>query len=196
MVYALDSSMEPEYRIHWLSTDDVKSLLLHSGKPVDVSGLDLRFIKQSNKGKLSDFPYGLGGKFTCSPAFRNVVEELEPNTHQFIPVDVFNKDGSRSDEVIFLVNLLARIDFIDTENSKGLTPLKTLGGNDYFDVDRVDGRFALSIKSEIIGRRHFWRSGGLTFGAFIDHFFCSDEAHDLILSRSLTDINFTPVRLT
>ena len=188
--------MEPEYRIDWHASEDVTKLLLNAGKPVDVSGLDLRFIKRSNRGKLSSFPYGLGGKFTCSAEFRDVVEELEPNTHQFIPVDVFSKDGSRSDEVIFLVNLLSFIDFVDTDESKGLTPLKSLSGRDYFDVDMIEGRFVLSIITEAISDLHFWRSSGLTFGAFRSYFFCSDQAHDLILSRSLTNINFTPVGLT
>ena len=191
MPYMIESAMQREYVLGWVSTDDLCDLPLDVAKYADTSSLDLKFTKKKNKGKLSSFPFGLGGKLTCSQEMKDIVEIIEPGIHQLIPVSVFNLDGSNSGECLYLINLMTKLDFIDYEKSNGLKSMRSIDGREYHSVHKVGNSYDLWARSEVIGDKHFWRSAGSTFGAFRSSMFCSDYAYEELARHNLTNIEYT-----
>lgn len=186
MVCLLDFRLEDKFSVSCEPSDDLKALPIFDGQKIDTSGLDLRFIRKYKRGVLSDFPFGLRGPNSCSAALRDAIEELEPGIHQFVPVDLFWKDGTPTGERVFLMNAGQKIESIDAENSQSLIPSINIDGNPYYQIQGIGGgNYHIVVKKEIVGKRHFWREGGLAGQVFGAKFFCSDALSDLIRSRKL-----------
>ena len=186
MVCLLDFRFEDKFSVSCEPSDDLKALPIFDGQKIDTSGLDLRFIRKYKRGVLSDFPFGLPGPNTCSAALRDAIEELEPGIHQFVPVDLFWKDGAPTGERVFLMNAGQKIESIDAENSQSLLPSIDVDGNPYYAITGTGGRnYHIVIKRKVVGERHFWREGGVAGRIFGGNFFCSDALSDLIRSRKL-----------
>ncbi|MEM7675975.1 MAG: DUF1629 domain-containing protein [Myxococcota bacterium] len=57
---------------------------------------------------------GVGG-FCVNQAFKNAVESIEPGVHQFIPFDVYNKDGTRYPDTFYTFHVYTLVDAINFE---------------------------------------------------------------------------------
>jgi hypothetical protein len=94
---------------------------LHLRVPPELLGsVPTRVAVRVRKGKnLPDF--GLapwGGWGLVSEAFVNIIEKLEPETHQFLQIaDTVDRKGHKLEKRYFLMNILQQINAVDTERS-------------------------------------------------------------------------------
>ncbi|MFQ6547712.1 imm11 family protein [Aestuariibius sp. 2305UL40-4] len=114
---------------------------------------------------LSDvFP--MSGVFAVSQRFRSIIEEFEPNVHQFFPVTLRrykprNKDAE-PDELYFILNVCQRFDAVFSGPEKRRPITETERGDEAGKpVISIKGRTRTFSKQKIAGR-HLWQ--GNVFG--------------------------------
>lgn len=153
-----------------------------SGRPIDpevVTHHGERLFKSGyleRKRKKIPAVMDRAGIYLVSETFRILVEEFEPNRHQFFPFALRNgKRGAPADEPYYLFNITNRADSIvwsDEEREKRYHP-----PSKYFpdgNIDRTsihkgqDDQFSLRRKD--IGDFHLWWEASIGHG-----FFVSDE---------------------
>jgi hypothetical protein len=111
---------------------------------------------------IPDFDNGL--VLNVSDAARDLIEAFEPNVHQFLPVDYFDRDGV----------LLERRNFL-------------IVGNRLDSLDRAHETMVFS--SERIGDAHLWRDKHLRGGPFL-----SDALAAAIEALGLTGLRLSESR--
>lgn len=95
-----------------------------------------------------------------SVKFRNLIEELEPDVHQFIPVQINRPDGTQVDGEFYYLNVLQVAYTIDVENSPRA----------HWRVNDATGNFIGSIQmmpsrpdpdviyfTDKVGQMHLWQ---------------------------------------
>lgn len=142
-------------------------------------------IKSAHKA-LPDF-FLLSGKYAVSSNTRDLLEDLEPGKHQFIPVELRRKNGEPFEGDFFVLHVCAAVDAIVPEESDVHTK-KTKGGREYLQLSKV--RPMLTVNRSIIEKRHFW-TGDKNFNI---NFFCSDEFFKRATAAKLKGFDFTPMR--
>ena len=161
-----------------------------TGSPIPSPTIGFSVRKSELHGKIPPLLFGIS--FTaCSADFRKLIEELEPDTHQFIEVPVEDSDGSVTDEVIYILNPLVRVDAIDIDASYGVKTLEALDGSTYQSFTnfsnpdvRLD-RMKISKNHLWIGKKQFRRYGYL---------FISDALFQRICSSDLEALETFPIR--
>lgn len=140
-----------------------KSTVTHP-RPADLFPKKLRFRNKSGK-RLWDCLYAPGvGGFVVSQAMKDLIENIEPNVHQFHPVEVFLKNGEPTGGPRYFWNLTEVIDAIrfDEPWHRGLRPVgvnQKLGEGDWFtqDVEGVtDQREMRAVDAKKIAGRAAW----------------------------------------
>jgi len=132
--------------------------------------------------------------FPCvSDAFRKLIEYLEPNVHQFFPLEVLNRRGEHIVNCWLWV-VCQRIDSLDRaettmvlyNNSVWLSPAVVYAKQD--DADKYKNMKAkIVFNSSQIEGRHFWRDSFL-----MDGLWCSSAAAELIKEAGLVGIKLVP----
>ena len=113
------------------------------------------------------------GSFFVNHKFRDILEELEPGTHQFFPVEVFENGEKIAD--YYWLNICNRLDTYHPE--------LTYPRNERGFFKPVAGQPAsLVFSSEAIGSHHMW------VDKFAGPQFISNEFADRIMSAGLTGI--------
>ena len=116
---------------------------------------------------------------TVSPRLRALIEEIEPDCHQFEPVQYIAKDGKVREERWFW-QLCNRLDSVH--------PVKTT-----WVFDRIiwrfppggDDRFQLFFDLSKIGDTKFWNDKHL-----VGMNLCSDDARERLLAARMTGLRF------
>lgn len=115
----------------------------YQGVPVDPEWLPKKIKIGGGKSTPADAMFH--NRFFVSGRFRDVVEQLEPGVHQFIPVELVWKDGSHAASYFWFYPC-SRIDCIDREHTthefdekSGLWMNKP-GGSYVVALKRVHGR--------------------------------------------------------
>lgn len=122
----------------------------------------------------------LRGSSCISPRMKAIIEQFEPDAHQFFPLTVVNKTGDVIAERWLWV-VCNRIDSVDRER----TNLFLKHGMTW----RADGveKPKLVFSLAQIGRCHFWRDKHLDSGNLI----CSDQAGVALAAANLTSLKLT-----
>ncbi|WNZ53878.1 hypothetical protein QT397_00455 (plasmid) [Microbulbifer sp. MKSA007] len=110
---------------------------------------------------------------TCavSEKFKCIVEELEPDVHQFFPIQLKNKDGIPYDERYYLINVGQKFAAILVGKSAGCTQswrVEAIERKMPFLLTHDDG---LVLSKPKIAGRHLWLSQVIAPNTY----FCSDE---------------------
>jgi len=126
--------------------------------------------------------------------FRDLVEQLEPNVHQFFPIDILDL----KDKVVgqrFVLNICNRLDALDEHKSEiswwgkeGRLEGKPVSGSGYASIDPLGKLF---VRKTVVQGHHFWGDNWLSGAG--GRFFCSDEAQKAIRVSKLKMMRFTPV---
>jgi hypothetical protein len=133
----------------------------------------------SGKRTVTDFD-GYNGLICVSPKMKSVIEQFEPDVHQFLLVKLVNrKKEFLADHWIWVV--CNRIDSVDREHTNlflkhGLT----------WRADGVE-KPKLVFNQTQIGSCHFWRDKHLDDGNLL----CSDEAGAALQVANLTALKLT-----
>ncbi|MCU9846677.1 hypothetical protein OEZ60_01480 [Defluviimonas sp. WL0024] len=131
-----------------------------------------------------DFDGGYGQGHIVSQAFRDAVESLDKDVHQFVPIEIRRKDGGLHDKRPFYILRVTRL--LDTINLDESPQLQRAGGN---------------LKNEPVTERTMFHLGDTTFAVHADriagmglwrdvrspmHVLVSQHLIDLIKARGLT----------
>lgn len=131
----------------------VRKLFVSQGLPVTPDHLPSKVKIDGPKRSLTDFLMS-HSVFLVSSRFRSVVEELEPNRHQFIPVDLIWRDGSPAG-VFFWFYPCARVDCMDREATTH-TFIERIGLWKYVS----DGKYVVNLDQ--VGNHQVWIDQRLT----------------------------------
>ncbi|MET1412187.1 DUF1629 domain-containing protein [Roseibium sp. HPY-6] len=142
-------------------------------------------IKSAHKA-LPDF-FLLSGKYAVSSNTKDILDEFEPGKHQFIPVDLFRKNGEPFEGDFFVLHVRSAVDAIVPEESDVYTDT-TDNGYRFLQIAKV--RPNLTVRRNATIHRHFW-TGDKNFSNL---FFCSDEFFKRVKSAKLKGFDFTPMR--
>ncbi|WP_425462422.1 imm11 family protein [Maritalea mobilis] len=123
----------------------------------------------------------IAGAYLVDEKFKDVVDELEPDTHQFFPVELFWSDGSSAGQRYWFFPC-NRLDTVDEER----TTKKRRGklwhpGRDFEN----DGQFVFN-RSQINGH-HIWID---RFMVGIIGILMSNQMHDALLAEGVTGMGF------
>lgn len=101
--------------------------------------------------------YHDGGTLVSS-RFKDAVEAIERDRHQFFPVDVLDKVGNPLTDKFFVFNVVGRIDSIIEARSSGISPLGRGLGHDAWAYQRdvSTGTFKLALDASKIAGHACW----------------------------------------
>jgi hypothetical protein len=133
------------------------------GKRIEHAGQVLTAIKVSRGDVYPDF-LRLTNLILASERFRDLVEALEPNVHQFFPVKMVRKSGELISLPYFLLNVAQSFDCIVAEKSDLAWRVTSspVGGIQrepvrYQVINSEDG---LVLRKDVVRGRHMFRSQG------------------------------------
>lgn len=164
---------------------------LTSGRRVKTEHFP-KYMKARTKGVIPDFGKWNGLKYV-SERFRDIIEKIEPNVHQFVPFQIV-ASGKEVLADMFFMNICNRLDGMDHERTTLLlarsgmwlpgreVPLNERPAN--FDPN-VKGKFVFNLGQ--IGDHHLWYDKHSIYGPYL-----SDQLADSITQADLT--GFTLVR--
>jgi hypothetical protein len=88
------------------------------GHPIDVAALGTIRVKLTSDHKALEPMVPLGRRHAVSQSIRDFIEALEPDVHQFIPVEITFRNGEAPTEKYYLVNICNLVDAVDKANSR------------------------------------------------------------------------------
>ncbi len=129
-----------------------------SGRPLNAEFMPTKISLKGPKARLHDI-WPCHGMYCVSRGFRETVEALEQNVHQFFPVDVFWSDGTPY-ESMFLFNCCSRIESVDRTH----TTMELVHG--IWNHPKIgSSNFVFSIVG--VRGHHVWRDKHIVFGTFL-----------------------------
>ncbi|MXN65822.1 hypothetical protein GR183_12985 [Stappia sp. GBMRC 2046] len=210
MPYLVESLLLPQYTVPIKFEHDITEELkqdfqygsdwLHvsnqNGVPIDPNIVPRRAFIQTKAKRLMDF-VSLRFRYGVTEPFRQKVEELEPGIHQFIPVEIFTRDGEPVEKTYYLMNVCHRVDAIDEE--KSIVTWKEGAGNEArrkcimwglpegYTKETWHKNYRLVFKKELIEGMCMWidrRYSGMFF---------SDELFEFVEKTKLKKLKGTKV---
>lgn len=185
----VDETPEPGLSAVTIDAEKKRSYLL--GRPIRPENVPTK-LSWSGKGGPGD--YFTTHAFPCvSQEFREIIERLEPNVHQFFPVEVLNRRGERIKECWLWV-VCQRIDSVDRakttmvlHNESIWIPAHMAYKNEADAEKYKNIKPVIVFNSSQVGDRHFWRDSFLIQGLW-----CSSDAAKAIEEAGLVGIELIP----
>ena len=146
------SNREPQFEF----LDNPKEKLgfgLSLGLPVGTRRLPTQAKEKSRKKKYPDV-FSMPGLNAVSARFRDLVEEFEPDVHQFFPLKLYRKNGNLVEEEYFIFNCAVSFDCVFTAKTD-VQWQKLDSPNDYPSLFIKNSRDQVLSRQEIAGR-HLW----------------------------------------
>ena len=123
------------------------------GEKISKKRLPTRARQLSSHKQLPHF-FGVDTSPAVSETFKNIVEGLEPDVHQFFPFEVIGKAGKLLDRPFFQINVLSKIDAIIPEKSNVYWSLATTLGT--YVLRQGSGPIQLTLRRDMIAGHHLW----------------------------------------
>jgi hypothetical protein len=158
---SLDPKLQPDF--NWMDPPPKYYEDWHKAVPRDPNSIP-RIARR--KGRRKSPPpcfFMLDGPMVVCAAFRDIVEALEPNTHEFHPITLLGKDGSELPDRFYILNILVKLDALVIEKSD-------VHWSSWQEYKKADGsliRFRVLLldpypkrlfaKKDIVGGHHLWR---------------------------------------
>jgi hypothetical protein len=101
-----------------------------------------------------DISYVSGGALCVSVAVRDMIEALEPNVHEFFPVDIYGVDGVIREPRRYILNVCQRVDAIVDGTSSVLS-----NGERLYHSSSLH---PLKIRRQDVSHFHLWRDKHLS----------------------------------
>lgn len=108
-----------------------------------------------------DYSTKVGGGPVVSDKFRSIVESLEPNTHQFFPVQIMSKNQKTHYADMFIMIICNRLDTVHAEKTNWYLHNESMWvrrSRNREDPNRAEwkGKDRLVLSTEKIGSHHLW----------------------------------------
>ncbi|WP_281929939.1 imm11 family protein [Roseibium album] len=190
MVYLVEQSTDPRCCpvFNWIGDPYYFRDMPHETPPgtrLVVEGFPRVLEIESSHTTLPDF-FLLSGKYAVSSKTKDILEELEPGVHQFIPIVLKKKSGEPFEGKFYVLHPRSAVDAIAPELSD-VSIHTTPGGRVTMRLSKVNPKLT-SYKSKINGR-HFWTGDE----SFSNLFFSSDEFFQKIQNEKLIGFKFIPM---
>lgn len=203
MPYYVRKKMVMSRTVYPLAIEDeeteIKFLLpIWFGRPLTPGLLDLKpdpYLISAEK-KKEELPPIFGGRsapWHVGEEVREILEELEPGRHGFIPINARKTHLKTEERQFYILHVTAAIrNFIvieETRFSDGIGKVSATGGG------QIVPSGPIVLRADLIKGHHFWR-GGLVLSAkgdpFAFDFFCSDEFFELMTPHKKALVEFYP----
>ena len=133
-----------------------------------------------------------GGGVTVSRRLKDAIEDIEPGVHQFVPVEVFHKDGSAYGEPFWIFRICTCIDAINPVlggvEKTFYTAYPEEEPDDYIWEIISGGKDYLAVHKELITGRAAW-----TDRRYAPRKFFSDALVDRMISEGMEGWDTTAV---
>jgi hypothetical protein len=126
--------------------------------------------------------------WVVSERFVELVERLEPNVHQFLPIrESVARHGTPIGRAFFLMNVLVRLEPIDFEHSN--VEWKTMRFSDQTEITmpELSFPFKLALRRDLIERHHLWQGGK---NGLMGSYYMSERLHDEMAKAHLSPLSF------
>lgn len=190
MSYLVQQSTNPRYCpvFDWVGEPYYFRDMPHETPPgarIDVEGFPRTFKIKSSHKTLPDF-FLLSGKYAISSKTKSLLDRLEPDVHQFIPVKLLKKSGEAFEGNFFVLHICFAVDAIAPEQSD-VSVYTTPAGRKTLRLSKV--RPNLAARKDRIEGRHFW----IGDESFNNLFFSSDEFFEQVRKAKLAGFEFVPM---
>ncbi|MFT6658517.1 MAG: hypothetical protein ACJAZW_001678 [Maritalea sp.] len=129
------------------------------------------------------------GPWFMNREIKQKMEELEPNTHEFLPVDVVSEDRQVEFGRYYYVVISQKLDALDYDQTQfvGGTGYEAGVRNKFITRTQTSKcPFPIVLKQSAIAGKHLWR-GPDRQGIY---YYCSDELRQFFLDNKLTGWDF------
>lgn len=165
--------------MHWLDGDEKKVEMVDttpdggisinsfityhflSGRPVKPDHMPTKLYPTVKRKHFPDYFTGAGRGTVVSDKFRTIVEALEPDTHQFFPVQIVSKNQKTHYADMFIMIICNRLDTVHAEKTNWYLHNDAMWvrrSRNRQDPNRAEweGKDRLVLSSEKIGSHHLW----------------------------------------
>lgn len=210
MAHIVHYSNDPNYENVFKAPSDqrmaLREISLEMGRanlttsigPMDGIKMPAAFPITSGRAKydLSLLPEILNGPASWSVAERvkNWIEEIEPGAHQFFPVEIAFKDGTRVEQNYWILNICTLLDSaIDPESStcRKAGPNLQLVPNAWYYMDPVGVEKKIAVKKDMVVSRAIWRDARYSDIFVSDGFYEKLRSMEMPVIESLSHVNET-----
>ena len=170
-----------------------------SGKPIGWGmgdGLRIRTDNVPTRVKLDVMPETLldiwmfNSHWLLAEEVKLLIERLEPDTHQFFPIDVYPPDDGPALTRRYMINICNRLDSVDHDATPLVWSERPDGTPAFCKVDYYSyGEIAIRVG--VVAGHHLWRDKWLAFGSSAGVGFCSDQLHNEVVDRGFIGMKFT-----
>jgi hypothetical protein len=112
---------------------------------------------------------------------RAMIERLEPNTHQFFPIEIKLRNGKTCAGSYFTLVLRRYLDSFSAGNSAGEAFRESSDPRFFFNEQTKKGITGLALSKDVFGNAHLWRERSMLFRPL----FFSDELQTEIAKAGL-----------
>lgn len=156
---------------------------LNLGRAIKPDHLPSKMQRQGKRYGMPDVTFGRG-LFIVNGRFRDVVEAVEPDVHQYFPVDMLWEDDGTLAQKMFIFNICNRLDTVSREASTA----ELRKGRMW---EPSTGEMVFSLPR--IGDHHIWIDRHILATSM---FYCSDRMHQALMDAGLTGIKSSPRKTT
>lgn len=153
------------------------------GYPVDPNGAPKKMLWS---GRRKPLPEAIMSSFLAvSGRFRNLVEQYEPDIHQFVPVEIYQRKDTDPVATFYCLNVCNRLDSLDKEKTTHARKLDYLGAGFWSSVGIPDAKIVIS-RDQTQGC-HLWYDPYLMGGVY-----CSESFGRAALDAGFLGLSVTP----
>jgi len=106
-------------RIGWLERRAaISGIWMNGGSLLNAKEMPTALRLEREPKNMPDVFFSDGGVTVCSKAMRELIEQLDPELHQFIPISVIHKNGETDESDYFITNVHLTFDVIDDAKTK------------------------------------------------------------------------------
>ena len=153
------------------------------GEPIDVEKAHQYLIVEKSRPELPDMFWGTSALMVVSGAYHDIIEQLDPVTHQMWPIEMRRKRKEPYPGRWYGLNIHARGAAISAEESE----VKTLKGTELLgtpDQTVVANSFKVAVRREALPDVNLWWDDGLDRPVIL----CSDALRDAVVAAGLKSI--------
>jgi hypothetical protein len=151
----------------------------YKGEPIKVPKIRARLIYRRQKVRKPDFLMGIQVFPVVSRKFRSVVESVEPESVQFIPVAVVCRETGAVDSNYAFMNILGNLDAFDWQRS---TYTEMTGVKAVLEAEKI------CLRRQSVGTRQIFRVDGI-----LTELFVGSRMRQAMQAAELTGFIMTPV---
>jgi hypothetical protein len=107
----------------------ISGIWMNGGSLLNAKEMPTALRLEREPKNMPDVFFSDGGVTVCSKAMRELIEQLDPGLHQFIPIEIIHKNGQIDNGGYFIFHVHRKLDTIDDSKTKATMASWTLPDN-------------------------------------------------------------------